>query len=120
MKIVTVQRKNIFDCKTKPLKLVQIPTPRDMYLKLHCNATNKSVAIPQTAIAWEEKSPLFVKFSKSIFSRYIAAIECYDDNTATKDDAGSSEKTKINKAIEKGNPQPKHKLVSCAATKHDS
>ena len=27
MKTVTVQRKNIFDRKTKPLKLVQIPTP---------------------------------------------------------------------------------------------
>ena len=117
MKTVTVQRKNIFDRKTKPLKLVQISTPRVMYLKLqHCNATNKSVAVPQTAIAWEEKSPFFIKFSKSFFSRYIAAIECYIGNTATKNDVGLNEKSKM---IENGNPQPKHKLVSCAATKYD-
>ena len=107
-KIVTVQRKSIFDRKTKPLKMISIPTPRDMCLKLHCNGTNKSVAVPQTAIDWEEKSPFLIKFSKVHFSQYIAAIECYDDNTAVKDDADSK---KLDKETEKGNPQPKYMQV---------
>jgi hypothetical protein len=87
-----------------------------MQLKLqHCDATNKSFVVPQTAIAWEEKSPFYIKFSKSWgpFSRYVAAIEC-DENTTTKDDTGSHENSKV---IENGNPRPKYKVVSCA--KHD-
>ena len=102
MKTVTVQRKSVFDRKTKPLKLMSIPTPRDTYLKLqHCNGTNKSVAVPQTAIAWEGESPFLIKFSNGHFSRYIAAIECYDENTAVKDDADSK---KIGQSDKKGKP----------------
>ena len=91
-----------------------------MHLKLQ-HTTKKSVVVPQTTIAWEEKSPFFVKFSKSWghFSRYVAVIEC-GENTTPNDDAGShDEKSKTEKVTvtKNGNSQLLYKLVSCA--KHD-
>ena len=98
--------------------MVLIPNPRETHLKLQ-HTTNKLVAVPQTTIAWEEKSPFFIKFCKSWgrSSRYVSVIKC-GENTTTKDATEPHNQQSQTKEGANGNSQPKFKLAS--GTKHNS